>query len=217
MEKLISISACKQDSDPIELLSEIESIDNFSIYLNLFHLSSKVKENPLTDVFVVSSRLINSLFMEEAIEKPIIIIQNEKKTQLKQNSNVFFMCKDKCSLKSLLKALVRSSFNIKIKIDDNTIVKLTYRVPDSRVELIKNQKVEKGEELSYRGALVLKELFNRPEEVVGFESFLKLGIKEESLPVYISTLRKTLKKVAPELEIKSYRSKGYALIRACKQ
>ena len=217
MEKLISISACKQDDELIELLSEIESIDNFSIHLNLFHLSSKVTENPLTDAFIVSNRLINSLFLEEIKEKPIIIIQNENKTQLKSNNNVFLMCKDKCSLESLLKALVKSSYNIKIKLNDNTIVKLTYKVPDSRVELIKNQKVEKREQISYRGALVLRELFDRPEEVVGFDSFLKLGIKEESLPVYISTLRKTLKKVAPELEIKSYRSKGYALIRACKQ
>ena len=135
----------------------------------------------------------------------------------KRNGNVFTVCKDRCSIESILKAIIRGSQNIKIKLESGSIVKLTFSLPESRVELIRENRIEAKEPLSYRGALVLKELFNRPGEVVGFRNFINLGIKEESLPVYISTLRKILKKLAPELEIKSFRSKGYALITAYKQ
>jgi len=121
------------------------------------------------------------------------------------------MCGEASSLRSFLRAIVRSFQSIKLELPDGKIVKLTFSLPESRLELFQGKEVIDSEPLSYRGALVLKELFSKPGKVVEFKKFLNLGIKEESLPVYVSTLRKTLRKMVSELEIKSHRSKGYSL------
>lgn len=121
------------------------------------------------------------------------------------------MCREADSIKSFLRATIRSFQNIKLELPDGKILKLTFSPPESRLELLQGREVIESEPISYRGALVLKEIFSKPGEVVEFKKFLNLGIKEDSLPVYISTLRKILRKMDTQLEIKSHRSKGYSL------
>ncbi len=121
------------------------------------------------------------------------------------------MCREADSIKSFLRAIIRSFQNIKLELPDGKILKLTFSPPESRLELLQGREVIESEPISYRGALVLKEIFSKPGEVVEFKKFLNLGIKEDSLPVYISTLRKILRKMDTQLEIKSHRSKGYSL------
>ena len=125
--------------------------------------------------------------------------------------NIFAVCNNQRSIESFLRALTKSFRSIKLILLKDRVVKLTFTLPESKLELIQENRVRGREFLSYREALVLRELFDKPKRVVEFKEFINLGIKEESLPVYISTLRKTLKRIAPELEIRSHRSKGYSL------
>ncbi len=210
MKKIVTISICQQDREVNELLSSIASVDDYNLNIRYFHLSSRLEENPLTDIFAVSESLLPSLSLDGIIKTPVLIIQNSGKVKIEEK-NRFPMCGEAGSLKSFLRAIVRSFQNIKLELPDGKVLKLTFSLPESRVELLQGREVLESEPLSYRGALVLKELFSKPGKVVEFKKFLNLGIKEESLPVYISTLRKTLRKMASQLEIKSHRSKGYSL------
>ena len=210
MKKIVTISICQQDREVNELLSSIASVDDYNLNIRYSHLSSRLEENPLTDIFAVSESLLPSLSLDGIIKTPVLIIQNSGKVKIEEK-NRFPMCRETGSLKSFLRAIVRSFQNIKLELPDGKVLKLTFSLPESRVELLQGREVLESEPLSYRGALVLKELFNKPGKVVEFKKFLNLGIKEESLPVYISTLRKTLRKMDSQLEIKSHRSKGYSL------
>ena len=210
MKKIVTISVCQQDKEVNALLSGIGSVDDYNLNLQHFHLSSRLEENPLTDIFAVSESLLPSLFLDGISKTPVLIIQNSGKEKIEEK-NRFPMCGEASSLRSFLRAIVRSFQNIKLELPDGKIVKLTFSLPESRLELFQGKEVIDSEPLSYRGALVLKELFSKPGKVVEFKKFLNLGIKEESLPVYVSTLRKTLRKMVSELEIKSHRSKGYSL------
>ncbi len=211
MEKVITISICQQDNSLKSVISQITRIEDYRIQLRYFHLSSRLSEDPITDIYAVSNPLFHSIIMDEIKEKPILIVEDGENSFQTGSENIFTICKNQKSIESFLKALVRSFKSIKLLLSDDRTVKLTFTLPESKLEIIQGNRVKGREYLSYRGALVLKELFSKPERVVEFKEFINLGIKEESLPVYISTLRKTLKKIAPELEIKSHRSKGYSL------
>ena len=211
MEKVITISICQQDEPLQNVISKIRSVGDYKIYLKHFHLSSRLTENPITDIYAVSKPIFQTVVIDEIKEKPIVVVTDEEDNFQTERENIFPICQNHKSIESFLKALIKSLKSIKLSLPEGRIVKLTFSLPESRLEIIEEDKVKAKELLSYRGALVLRELFNRPGKVVEFRNFINLGIKEESLPVYISTLRKTLKKVAPELEIKSHRSKGYSL------
>lgn len=211
MKKVITLSICQQDTVASQLISKIGPISDYSLEISHFHLSSRLTESLAIDIYMLSDTLIPSVTVEELVNTPILIVQAGNSNLQIDGENIFFICQDKKSIEAVLKALVRSFENIKLKLPSSKLIKLTFSLPESKLELIENNKLKTEEPLSYRGALVLKELFDKPGKVVKFDSFLKLGIKEESLPVYISTLRKTLKKIDPNLEIKSHRSEGYSL------
>jgi len=211
MEKVITISICQQDTSLKEIITRLNRIGDYKLQTKYFHLSSSLSENPIVDVYAVSKHLLQSIVIDGIKRIPILVVEDEENDLHPDRENIFTICRKQRSIESFLKALVKSLENIKLLLPKGRTVKLTFTLPESKLELFEENRVKVKEQLSYRGALVLKELFSKPEKVVEFENFLKLGIKEESLPVYISTLRKTLKKVAPELEIKSHRSKGYSL------
>lgn len=212
MKKVITISICQQDTVASQLISKIGPISDYSLEISHFHLSSRLTKSLAIDIYMLSDTLIPSVTIGELVnDYPILIVQGRNSNLQIDGENIFFICQDKKSIEAVLKALVRSFENIKLKLPSSKLIKLTFSLPESKLELIENNKLKTEEPLSYRGALVLKELFEKPGKVVKFDSFLKLGIKEDSLPVYISTLRKTLKKIDPNLEIKSHRSEGYSL------
>lgn len=210
MKKILTISVCHQDREVKEILSNISSVEDYSLKIQHFYLSSRLEENPLTDIFAVSENLLPSISLDGITKTPVLIIQNSAKEKI-EGKNRFPMCRETTSIKSFLRAIVRSFQSVKLELPNGKVLKLTFSLPEPRVELLRGREVVDPEPLPYRGALVLKELFSKPGRVVEFKKFLRLGIKEESLPVYISTLRKKLKKIDPNLEIKSHRSKGYSV------
>ena len=86
MEKLITLSVCQQDSNLIKLLSGIKAVENHSVQIKPFHISSKIIEDNLTDIFIISQQLLRFVSLDEIQEKPLIIVQEipEKKREEKR-------------------------------------------------------------------------------------------------------------------------------------
>lgn len=153
--------------------------------------------------------------VKEATDAPVVVVSEHKTLERfetpQRDIEIYYTCNLKVNIWSILSAILARSENPKVQLGEGEFIKLTANLKEPKIEKISGNEVVSAEQLTLREALVLKLLFQNPQEPVHYRDFYLLGIREDSLPVYISHLRKILGKIDPQLTIRSVRRKGYTL------
>jgi K+ transporter len=222
MKRVFVIGTLPNDRIAKNLIGKLKLQDPIKITLQTISLSSSLKKNPLLDcstIFFSETSHEDTINQVVAYTNTPIIVIGEHKTieKIKPNLNeqkIYYSCNITANVWSIIRAIASQNESLKLQIEkeqEDIFLKLTVKLKESKLEKIKRNEVVSEKQLTFREALVLKLLFQIPQEPISYKEFSELGIREESLPVYISHLRKILGEVEPSITIKSLRKQGYFL------
>jgi len=213
MRRIYHIGIAPADKRARMLLERVEQVEGIHLIPVPFYPTSFDSHSSKPDFILscVSSIEDMKRYLNLNIPRPVILIGEyvgrEKLFELPKN--FYFSGHNPLNLISILKALFKSAQNVKLELKNGTVVNLVISLKQSKIEKVIPTGKGKERELSYKEAIILKELFKKPGEIVPYERFLSLGIKKENIPVYMSRLRRLVSEIEPFLKIKSVRNRGY--------
>jgi len=214
------------DSDEqLQLLLKTSSLSkDLSLYVErITPTNLKTDLTDFIDLIATSPKSENLLLINRIVEflkLPVVVIIFREKENLPENLYPYVEKKGvpvlvtygkELFVKTGIKLITAVSNKIKLEVRPRELLQLRVSPNSSCLEKFKEKELHFRSSLSFKEALMLKLLFERPGETVPYEKFLELGIKEDSLPVYISKLRRMVKHLEPSLIIKSNRQNGYTL------
>jgi hypothetical protein len=223
MKRVCAIGIPNDDEDLRLLLENLSSQRDFSFYIEPIDPTSRKLCN-FIDLLLLSPSKRNISLIELALDYfnlPVVVVLPLKGgrelpsnlyTYINRESTLILVTyRGEPFIKTGIRLITKISNRFKLEVGTKEFLQLKLSPSCSLLEKFKEKRLLKRSSLSFKEALVLKLLFERPGEVIPYNKFLELGIKEESLPVYISKLRRVIRCLEPSITIRSNRRNGYAL------
>ncbi|TCK04569.1 helix-turn-helix domain-containing protein [Phorcysia thermohydrogeniphila] len=224
MKRVCAIGIPNDDEDLQSLLEGFSPLKELSFYVEPVDTVPTRELADFIDLLAISPSKKNLPLIDHAVESlnlPVVVVLPFRgKEKLLENiypyinresALILVTYSGELFVKTGIKLIVRISNKLKLEVRSKEFLQLRLSPNCSHLEKFKAKKLLRRNSLSFKEALMLKLFFESPGEVIPYERFLELGIKEDSLPVYISKLRRMLKCLEPSVVIRSNRKNGYTL------